>query len=97
MPYLDKSAKLDIDAGAVPCTVGELNYAIHNIIEQYISYQVTCKGSSGLSYNLLNGIHGVLSAVDKELYRRLTAPYEDEKIELNGDIDLYKIFRSNKR
>jgi hypothetical protein len=96
MPYLDKSAKLDIDYGAVPRTVGELNYAIHNIIGQYIAIN-TRKGSSGLSYNLLNGIHGVLSAVDKELYRRLTAPYEDEKIELNGDIDLYKIFHSNKR
>jgi len=96
MPYLDKSAKLDIADGAIPRTVGELNYAIHNIIGRYIAIN-TRKGSSGLSYNLLNGIHGVLSAVDKELYRRFTAPYEDEKIELNGDIDLYKIFHSNKR
>lgn len=31
-------------------------------------------------------INGILGGVDKEFYRRRTAPYEDKKIQENGDV-----------
>ena len=61
-------------------TEGELNYVITVICHGYIK-------KHGKSYGTLNAVHGVLSCCDSELYRRVTAPYEDEKIKENGDVE----------
>lgn len=58
---------------------GDLNYFITKLCHNYIE-------KNGKSYILLNAVHGVLNCADKELYRRVTAPYEDLKIKENGDI-----------
>ena len=38
------------------------------------------------SYSLINDAIGVLGCVGLEFYRRLAAPYEDEKIKENGEV-----------
>jgi len=40
----------------------------------------------GRSYQTFCEIEGALGGTAREFYRRVTAPYEDKKIEDNGDI-----------
>jgi hypothetical protein len=58
---------------------GELNYAITELMKDFIAL-------NGLSYSTLNILVGVLECAKLELYRRVAAPYEDEKIKENGDV-----------
>jgi len=58
---------------------GDLNYIITELIVQTLSRQ-------GIRYQNVNAIVGALECCKLELYRRLIAPYEDEKIDSNGDV-----------
>ena len=58
---------------------GELNYAITMLCKDYLD-------NAGHSYTMYNEVIGVLECAKLELYRRLAAPYEDEKIKENGDV-----------
>jgi hypothetical protein len=58
---------------------GELNYIITTLLMKFMKRE-------GKRYHYYNMIAGVLTEVDKEIYRRFTAPYEDEKIESEGDL-----------
>ena len=60
-------------------TPGELNYVISSICAGILS-------KCGTSYTLLNEMIGVLECCKLELYRRVAVPYEDKKIEENGDV-----------
>ena len=40
----------------------------------------------GTNYVKLNELIGVLECAKLELYRRVASPYEDEKVESNGDV-----------
>jgi len=40
----------------------------------------------GKGYRTMNEVLGAFDAASKEFYRRVVAPYEDEKIEQNGDV-----------
>ena len=84
MPYIAKSdrVKFKEDISEIASKIetdGELNYVISRICHEFIK-------THGKRYSTLNTVHGVLNCVDKELYRRITSPYEDEKIKQNGDI-----------
>ena len=59
---------------------GHLNYAITRLCDAYICAR------GGTSYTLLNEVIGVLECAKLELYRRVAAPYEDEKRRANGDV-----------
>lgn len=61
-------------------TVGELNYAITEMINWYLA-EVTDS-----LYADYNAIVGVLECAKLEFYRRAVAKYEDEKIMENGDV-----------
>ena len=39
-----------------------------------------------ISYRNINELIGVLECAKLELYRRVASPYEDEKIQSNGDV-----------
>lgn len=58
---------------------GELNYAITILCNQYLK-------QAGVNYSNLNAVHGVLDCASRELYRRVTVPYEDDKKDINGDV-----------
>lgn len=85
MPYIDQNSRKkfndileDIKFEGVE-TAGELNYLISKICLIYIERH-------GKRYQYLNDIMGALTGVQLELYRRVTAPYEDLKIAESGDI-----------
>jgi hypothetical protein len=59
---------------------GDLNYTITRLCDQYIIAR------GGVSYTLLNEVIGVLECAKQELYRRVAAPYEDKKLQANGDV-----------
>lgn len=80
MPYIQKSVRFQLTRyDEMPHNTGELNYIITYIINNYL------KGAPE-SYDEYNSIIGVLECVKQELYRRKIAPYEDRKMEENGDV-----------
>ena len=87
MPYIEKERRRALENDdASPQHAGELNYVICGVIEEYIR-------EKELRYQTLNDITGVLESVKQELYRRVTGPYENEKIAENGDISLFENLR----
>jgi len=87
VPYIapEKRQKFEIEMSEFPSTPGELNYVITEIILGYIV--VNKRGD--ISYTTMNEIIGVLECIKQELYRRVLAPYENEKIVLNGDLESF--------
>lgn len=92
MPYIDSRLRESIDEAV--CDVGldirllepgELNYVLTRIILNYVRERRD-DVDGRVSYSTYNEVLGVLSAITQEVYRRLVAPYEDEKIEENGDV-----------
>jgi len=59
---------------------GDLNYTISRLLLGVFDLKDDPK------YTKFNSAVGVLESVKLEMYRRLIAPYEDEKIRENGDI-----------
>ena len=83
MPYIKEEDRVKfekaLDDLTVPNVAGELNYLFTCIIRKYLQQK-------GVSYTNMNEVVGVLECTKLELYRRMTAPYEDVKIEENGDV-----------
>lgn len=80
MPYIESQRRYDIGImGNYPETAGELNYQITLVIKDYMAVK-------GLSYSTINDIVGALEGAKLEFYRRVAVPYEDSKIEQNGDV-----------
>ena len=80
MPYINPEDRLHILADEKSIsTSGELNYFISTLINWYIN-------ENGKNYATLNEVIGVLECAKLELYRRVAAPYEDSKIQMNGDV-----------
>ena len=85
MPYIKQQRREALLAGAKPQDAGELNFTISVLVDDYLQ-------EKGLRYAQLNEVIGALDCAKLELYRRVAAPYEDEKIKENGDV-----YRSNAR
>lgn len=84
MPYVQPSYRYLIDDHL--CEVhqhiqspGDLNYAITTLCSEYLAIR-------GLRYSNINEVVGVLECAKMELYRRVAAPYEESKINENGDV-----------
>ena len=84
MPYIKQERREAILAGSPPQDAGELNFAITTLVDNYL------KDKGGIRYSRLNEVVGAMDCAKLELYRRIAAPYEDKKIEENGDV-----YRSN--
>ena len=80
MPYIETKARERIDGGGAPESAGELNYAVTRLVDADLV------AGGGLRYALLNEAIGALECAKIELYRRLAAPYEDEKRQETGDV-----------
>jgi len=61
-------------------TTGELNYFISMVLHQFVE-------EHGLCYSTLNAVVGMMECAKTEFQRRVVAPYEDKKIQENGDLD----------
>jgi hypothetical protein len=85
MPYIDPDDRakwhddeFDLISEQIE-NCGELNYIITRICHNYLKRK-------GLRYQNINDIIGALEGAKLELYRRVAGPYEDEKIQQNGDV-----------
>jgi len=60
---------------------GMLNYCITELLDSYRDGE--------WNYQQLNDVVGMLESCKSEFERRLVAPYEDEKRNENGDVEIY--------
>lgn len=86
MPYINKDRRWDFNSQVFELarkisSCGELNYVLTDIALAYLQMQ---KGP--LSYKKINEVVGVMECAKQEFYRRMAVPYENEKIEENGDV-----------
>ena len=80
MPYINKKDRhFKIQIKDTIKSAGQLNYLLTVICNGYL----TIKGES---YQTYNDIIGVLECMKQEWYRRKVAPYEEKKMEENGDV-----------
>lgn len=81
MPYINPKdrAMLEPNIKTYAETAGELNFQITRLITEYLEHR-------GLNYQTCNDIVGALDGAKVEFQRRVVAPYEDKKIEQNGDV-----------
>ena len=92
MPYIKQEDRLPkigniVDLASKCETVGELNYAITKLLHTWMENQVSSNGNKyGARYATHNAVIGVLECAKLELYRTLTAPYEDKVRVENGDV-----------
>ena len=78
MPYI-KQEKRPMAEVAVACDSGTLNYQLSMKCLDYME-------EHGKGYDVFNDIIGALESCKLEFYRRIIVPYENEKIEENGDV-----------
>lgn len=78
MPYIIPERRMMLHYVS-PGTPGELNYMITQLLLKYL-------GTQGMSYQTINDILGAVEGAKMEFYRRIAVPYEDTKIEENGDV-----------
>jgi hypothetical protein len=84
MPYIAKEDRkkvanvLHVETHSID-NAGEMQYAIALMIKSYVARK-------GLSYQACNDVMGALAGAQMEFYRKTVAPYEDKKIQMNGDV-----------
>lgn len=79
MPYIPRGRREAIRRGETPKNVGELTFQVTEVIRCYLE-------EFGASFARFGESIAALEATKLELYRRQTAPYEDLKIQENGDV-----------
>ncbi len=79
MPYIPQKRR---DTEHTPETPGDLHYDVSQLVDKYLYH-----GSEvPPNYQRFNDVMGVLACAQAEIYRRLVAPYEDEKLLENGEV-----------
>lgn len=84
MPYISKEKRCELDSfiqelSEKAQSPGDLNYIITLLIHNYIK-------KVGLNYTNLNSAIGVLESAKLEFYRQVVSPYENKKINENGNV-----------
>jgi len=86
MPYIKPEHRLEIKHALkieglnfTPKNAGELNYVITVFIDNYIR-------AWGENYANYNAMIGALECCKQEYYRTVVGPYENQKIDENGDV-----------
>ena len=92
MPYVNRSIRYEFRPYLGPLErfiserglmLGELNYLITCLVDDYLRVE-------GLTYSTLNDVIGVLECAKQEVYRRVAAPYEDDKRAKHGEVYLVR-------
>lgn len=76
MPYIEADRR---NKAGLAGPAGEFNYLITQAC-------ITRANLRGHRYSVYNDIIGALECAKLEMYRRMVAPYEDQKIIENGDV-----------
>ena len=71
--------------GEIARNAGDFNYVISHAIAVYLQ-------KHGLNYANCNEMVGMLECCKQEVVRRVVSPYEDQKIEENGDCGYSDLF-----
>lgn len=88
MPYIDQESRRKMNTDELDTYLsnlslskfaGHLNYLNFKIVKRYIA-------KNGKKYFTFAVVIGTLVCCVLEIYRRLVAPYEDQKIKENGDV-----------
>lgn len=79
MPYIKDDRKTPIGMGDLAHNVGELTYALTLDCITYLE-------SAPLNYQRIAEVRGALWGTMTEIDRRVGFPYEDKKIQENGDV-----------
>ena len=84
MPYIQPEQR-ELLEGYAPMVLGErcvgpgeLNYLLTRVIQGYLF--------RNRGYRGINDAIGALECCKLEMYRRVASPYEDQKIQENGDV-----------
>lgn len=85
MPYIGNEDREDLTPNSVreAMTPGELNYQLTCLADGYLA--------GNLDYQAINDVIGALEGAKLELYRRIAGPYEDHKLDVNGDVYVTKL------
>jgi len=80
MPYIKQVYRVKMEPSCfIAGNAGELNFQFTILAQAYMKLH-------GLSYQTINDIVGALEGAKAEFQRRIVAPYEDRKIQENGDL-----------
>ena len=81
MPYIKSEQRTELapHSSKMATAAGELNYQFTMLAIAYFS-------NNGSNYQAINDVLGALEGAKLEFYRRIAAPYEETKIEQNGDV-----------
>lgn len=86
MPYLKETDRNSVDVNIamlgidfIPQNGAELNFVVSTLVNNYLQ-------KNGLNYANVQEMIGALDCAKMEIYRRIAGPYEDQKIEENGDV-----------
>jgi hypothetical protein len=90
VPYIKQEQRAELDEaidnlsdvldGTDP---GEINYVVTKLLLGTIDFR---GDERNIHYAHINMMVGALECIKLELYRRMAVPYEDKKIEENGDV-----------
>jgi hypothetical protein len=85
MPYIQQYRRLDMEKHLLELykkidTKGDLCYAVYWLMKSFAEYQ-------GISFDKASNALSAADCARFEFYRRVLAPYEDQKIQENGDIE----------
>lgn len=88
MPYIKQTERTNLDPlieslSLRVVTVGQLNYVLSRLVARFLL------NLRPVHYFDVNSVAGVLQKVAAEFDARVTRPYEDFKIQQNGDIPEY--------
>lgn len=97
MPYINESARLELDScidNMVECLTHGNDVSNEEFIVllgeiNYAFSRVISQTMCEPSYSKIAMITGVLENIKQEFYRRVAEPYENIKIRSNGDIKEY--------
>lgn len=79
MPYIAENLRKNLELDMFPEKVGELQYCIAILINRFL-------WEKKQDYQDMNDVIGALSGAQMEFYRRVVAPFEDQKRHDNGDV-----------
>lgn len=99
MPYINKEERVELDhlidsiVDSIKNTKTSLNnpndFKNHLGRINYTFSRILSGVMGSINYSNIAMATGVIENIKQEFYRRLAAPYEDHKIEQNGDIKEY--------
>lgn len=100
MPYINEEERLELDdcIDQMIKRISKIHMQINNPRDfsnflgriNYCFSRVIMGVMKTISYKNIAMATGVLENIKQEFYRRLAAPYENQKINENGDIKEYK-------